>query len=360
MSDTVFGRAQSELTLLAQALGLGAQVPAWQQSLGAYLHRMRDRPLDLPPLWSGLSDDCTPWELSIVLRPAAVDLRILLEAQAEPATPSSYWEAALALTESLDDADRSRFHSLAPLFRPTDPGAFWALWNAIDFGRGARPMHKIYFNAAASGPAEAPRLVRTAMEQLGFGAAADALFSRLDPSDQLTHISLDLGAQAAGRLKIYARHRAASFARLEELFAYSPSHRAGDVELLGRVGLGAPDFSRRPVFGVFHFVDPRNALPHRTTLNVPTIPYAANDAEVTERLRALIAHLGLDEAPYRAACSHLFRGRDPAQERGRHSYLSLQRDGEAPRLTIYFGAMLFRDRYGLHGIDPTRTWPSPI
>ena len=34
--------------------------------------------------------------------------------------------------------------------------------------------------------------------------------------------------------------------------------------------------------------------------------------------------------------------------------------GEAPRLTIYFGAMLFRDRYGLHGIDPTRTWPSPI
>jgi len=56
------------------------------------------RSLTSAPRWSAISDDCTPFEFSVVLQEGPPAIRVLLEAQDDPAGPATYWQAGRRLT----------------------------------------------------------------------------------------------------------------------------------------------------------------------------------------------------------------------------------------------------------------------
>src|SRR5580692_5346298 len=57
------------------------------------------RPPEAEPRWSGLTDDSTPTEFSVVFSgKASPRLRVLFEPQGDPASPKAYWEAGCRFT----------------------------------------------------------------------------------------------------------------------------------------------------------------------------------------------------------------------------------------------------------------------
>ena len=355
------------------AIAEGLQLP---QHRTQHVHRFLDdlfpvlgtdaRSIAATPRWSAIGDDASPFEWSIVLG-SATDVRLLVEAQSDPASPHTYWQSATALTQWCAEqlsSEIGRLQRLVDLYEPTDSQAYFACWHGFEFpdirADPLRPPRvKIYLNPAAQGRNGARDVINQTLTRLGFVAARDALadvFASFVP----VHCSIDLRDGPNARVKLYLR--VFDRTQMEFLYRSGASAAPGDIERLCR-SLGLPARWRRPGYCVLHYVDAKDAIPTRTVVNLPVRDLLGDDESTADVLSAWLADEGLDPRPYRAVLTSLRRLDAPAsasRSTGRHSYVSFQRDAGKSRVTLYFGAKAFAARHGWVSMDPLRTWPTPI
>ena len=279
-----------------------------------------DRSCNAPLLPCGFRPGI-PWGLSVVVGARAPEVRLLVEAQADPPSPTTYGRAAEQLT-MLFAQRTSSMDPLRPVLAKIAPGAqpYVRVWHAAAFA--SAPTFRVYLCVpAAHRSLSATR--RFLLDDLGLGSAADVLAPALPERAAITIVSLDLAA--ASRTKIYALIPDASFAELEVLCALGEESRPDDVARFARAMLG----EERRIWWLVCFVFVGGKL-RRVALHLGVPRHIPEDADVGPRLRALFDDLGIDPAPYLRSVEAL----GPA--RARHHFVSFQRIGDDPRVTVYF------------------------
>ncbi len=363
-SRTLFDHGAQQLRALCQVAGFADDAVRIVALFRDVTASWGATPLDRPPRWSGIADDCSPMELSVAFGGRQPELRVLVEAHAEPASPAAYWAAGQRLTATLCarfGLDAGPLGRLQDLFAPAsgDAPVYFVVYHAAVFWPGAPPAFKIYLNPAARGlpPAD---VCAEALGRLGLGAAWDAIAAVLRPPDQLAFFSLDLSPQLGARVKLYVRHRGTAAADLERVASCTAEYVPGDALALAQAICGArePDL-RRAVITTLYCVPESRDRPQRAGLQMPLYPYVQHDGAARERIVALLATHGLSSAPYRR-CLAALATRPLHEEMGIHGWVSLQREQGAPRVTAYFQPRMYLARYGPLSLDPPRFWPSPV
>jgi DMATS type aromatic prenyltransferase len=293
-----------------------------------------------PPWKSDITDDHTPFELSLALEDGRPEVRFLMEAQNAhgPTTLRSTWEDGLALTERLGQefgVRLERFNLVKDLFEPVDPRARFALWHAF-FLKDGRADIKVYFNPAAQGPERANAVVQEALERLGLHGAWRCLSEqamRSEGQDQIIYFSLDLSAHRAARVKIYLAHRDVSAEELEFVMSLAKEYVPGEAwvfcqALKGHTGRIE---TSRPLLTCLSFTSD-DARPSSVTLHVPVRCHVANDGQTMERIRFLLdpqGHTLLERSVRALAHRRLDAGVGLIQ------WASMRRQGGKIRTTVY-------------------------
>jgi hypothetical protein len=363
MGRTSFDRGARKLAALCDAIGAAdrkPQVVGMFEDLGVLCH---DRDARLPPRWSGVTDDCTPYEFSVVLGDERPNIRILVEAQDDPACPQTYWRAGTKLNDWLagnEQIDLDRFRRIEDLFVPTDPTAAWAMWHGVDFRRGGAPLVKLYLCPYAQGLERADAVMREALCRLGFAAAWPSVGALRGPKDLFSHLSLDLTADPTARIKVYIRHHDTTLDALDMRYATVAYSRSGDWSgFCQAIAKGHDPLSLRPIFASYHLTEAAPDRTHHAALYLPLYPYAANDAVAYERICGFLTACGIETDGYSQCVAALADG--PLDcERGLHTYLAFQRRNGRPQVTAYFGVRLFQSRYWSFAFNAHRCWPSPV
>jgi DMATS type aromatic prenyltransferase len=302
-----------------------------------------------PPWKSDITDDHTPFELSLALEDGRPEVRFLIEAQSAhgPTTLRSTWEDGLALTERLGQefgVRLERFNLVKDLFEPVDPRARFALWHAF-FLKNGRADIKVYFNPSAQGPERANAVVQEALERLGLHGAWRCLSEqalRPDGQDQIIYFSLDLSAHRAARVKIYLAHRNITAEELESVMSLAHEYAPGEAwvfcqALKGHTGRVE---SSRSLLTCLSFTSDDDERPASVTLHVPVRCHVRNDAETMERIRFLLEPQSfslLERATHTLAHRRLDRGVGLIQ------WTSMRRQNGKTRTTCY----LATEAYGL-------------
>nr|WP_240481343.1 tryptophan dimethylallyltransferase family protein [Sandaracinus amylolyticus] len=289
---------------------------------------------------SDISDDNTPIELSAAIAAGEVEVRVLLEAQAEEPTLPAHRAAAIALTERLErdhGADLSRFRVVQDLFLPDDMHGPFALWHSAVFRRGRPPAFKAYFNPQAYGRGRAQSVVEEALHRLGFDGAWGSLCrtARRGPHlDELKYFALDLVADPKARVKVYVRHHDATAADLEAACSGAESYTPGEVhEFVRAMGGDRERLAARATFTCSALVE-GSVRPAATTVYVPICAYAPDDLAVQQRVHAYLVEHGMDPAPYDALV-HGYAERPLDAGVGMQSWVAFRRHHDDPRLTVY-------------------------
>jgi hypothetical protein len=358
---TLYDLGLAQLRGLAEALG----VPTRDQARLLEVYRdlsasWGPRRLAEPPLWSGTTDDCSPYELSIAFSPAGAELRLVTEAHAEPACAAGYWAASSRLSRALEarwQASLDRVREVEALFEP-GPDVYCAALHGAILWPGDAPEFKVYFNPSARGLEHAPALVKQALEQIDAAAIWPALESRLADGASLLFFSLDLTAGSRARIKVYLRLPPATPEGLSAIVARVDPQLATHVREVSSAVYGqVPEHYPRPIVTTYAFRD--NAPePAGITCHFACYPFAGPDRGLAERMARLLGDHGLDAGAYTRAVAALHGPAAP--EYGLHNYISMQRGGTGLRLTAYFCPRAYLSRYGALAFDAVRTWPSPV
>lgn len=328
----------AKLMALGNALGLraettGVAVALFDRMTGAGCAA----PLgDAPPWLNDITDEGTPFEFSIALRPGDFELRLLLECQRAEITATSSWEAGLEMQRELANdglVDLERFERVADLFAP-DPSAppRFSLWHAAVVREGRAPLIKAYLNPLVRGAAAANDLVEEALSRLGLDCAWRHLQQLAGPGGELDmrYFALDLDASASARVKVYvaSSERAPRVERLlKDVANFSPGQAT--EFLTGLAGHAGP-FPARPVLCCFAFVTGQS-VPH-STLHVPVRCYVDDDAQALERASRL---LPTSVSLPLARAINGFAGRPLSVGRGLITYISLTPSDRGLRVTAY-------------------------
>jgi hypothetical protein len=360
---TAFACGSRKLAALCEAASLQDQSPQVVGLFDALAPLCHDRDVRLPPRWSGITDDCTPFEFSVVLGEGRPNIRILIEAQDDPACPPTYWNAGLRVNEWLAhnvQVDFARFRQIADLFVPTDLNAAWAVWHGVDFGRDGAPLVKIYLCPYAQGIDRADAIIRETLARLGLAAAWPALAARKAPQDSFSHLSLDLDPGPSARVKVYIRHHDATLDALDARCDGIAGIVPGDWSAFCRAMVEGHDpLSLRPIFASYHLSRETPEQIGNAVLYLPMYPYVANDDIAHARLCAFLTGRGIGTETY-SRCVAAVADRPLAQERGLHTYVAFQRKSGRPSITAYFGSRLYASRYWSMTVNPKRCWPSPV
>lgn len=303
-----------------------------------------------PPWKSDITDDHTPFELSLALEDGRPEVRFLMESQSAhgPSTLRSTWEQGLALTERLGQefgVRLERFNRVKDLFEPVDPRARFALWHAF-FLKNGRADIKVYFNPAAQGPERANAVVQEALERLGFSGAWRCISEqalRACGKDQILYFSLDLSAHRAARVKIYVAHPDISAEELEFLMSLAQEHVPGEAWIFCQAlkGITGRFESSRTVLTCLSFTSDDDERPSSVTLHVPVRCYVRNDEQTMERMRYLMEPQ--DNAMLARAVSAIAHRRLESGA-GLIQWASMRRQGGKIRTTLY----LATEAYGLN------------
>ena len=328
----------AKLRALGSALELGPETTACALSL---FDRMTgascSAPIgDQPPWPNDITDDGTPFEFSIALRPGGVELRFLLESQCAPVTSTSSWEAGLAMQRELGAlglVDVERFQRIVDLFVP-DASAQprFSLWHAGVIRKGCAPLIKAYLNPRVRGAVAAPGLVAEALSRLGLDSAWRHLRQVTGSSRALDmrYFALDLEASDSARVKVYVASSEAA-PHLERLLKGVANFRPGQATdfLTGLIGHPGP-FPARPVLCCFAFVAGQ-AVP-RATLHVPVRCYVDDDSQALERVAAMLP--STVSLPLARAIQG-FASRPLSVGRGLITYISFTPSDRGLRVTAY-------------------------
>ncbi len=318
------------------------------------------RPFDAEPRWSGLTDDSTPTEFSVVFSGNAEPrLRVLFEPQGDPASPRTYWDAGCRMTRFLGHrwgASIEQALKLEDIFIPEDPDMFLCLGHAVELDD--EPAFKMYFNAMAKGPSRAVECVDEAFRRLGYSRPWEELRKVLGPSDRIELFALDL--TPVTRLKLYLRPMQADMDHITRLYSVSTTAEPGDVKMMWDF-LGKPRLpeTSRPVFLTYQFNEAGDERPSRTALSIPLFPGVPSDLAAERRTCRLLRALGTPVESYKA-CVRAMADAPLSEEEGIHSYIALQRNPRDVAVVAYFNPRAYFSRYGWLARDPARTWPTAV
>jgi hypothetical protein len=181
-----------------------------------------DIPVDGALHWSGVCDDCSPWELSVAHQADRTDVRLLLEAQSSPSTAPGHAEAAHRLTgaiATLPGVSLEALQQLEGLFPMGNPDLPMAAYHGLDLS-GTTPAAKIYLSPNAH-PEGTAFVLRSAAQRLGRERAWEDFERRLGERrvHDINLVSLDLTAASRTRMKVYIRQRHADLRGLDDEYA---------------------------------------------------------------------------------------------------------------------------------------------
>ncbi len=246
------------------------------------------RAVTAPLLPSGVRHG-VPWGLSIaMMRDAPSELRVFLEAQADPPGRDAYWAAAEALLDGIADTTRARAL-----------GRGDRMWHAVAFARDRAPE----FHAYVCVP-DRPELAWRALARAGHDG--DKLRRELGPRARVTIVSTDVGARAHPRTKLYA-------------ITDEPPHVDAGAAAFMRAMMGSARDTRIGWLACYGFT-PGAADPTSIALHFGAAVHG--DAGLADRLAAYTRALELP---------------DHARALGaaRHHFVSYQLANGAPRVTVY-------------------------
>ncbi len=301
-----------------------------------------DLPLGGEPLWpSDITDDGTPFELSVAFSHGRPLLRVLSEAQRAPFDAQSGWEAALALNERLarlPGVNLERFERVAPIFAPR-AGATprFTLWHAGTVEPDGRLSFKVYLNPRIAGDAHAPELVRAALVACGAAYAWPRLAERLTANTDVLYFSLDLCASKNARVKVYIGHRGATSSSIDAEVRHEPGYTPGLAESWVEMLTGSEGpFEARPILTCHAFRGPDREV--EVTVHVPTRSYVDSDGESALRASEL-----LDAVSAKSFVGGLKAMARRPLELGRSllTYVSLRPEADGPRVTAYLAPEAF-------------------
>lgn len=302
---------------------------------------------ETPPWSNDISDDGTPFELSVAFEGTSTELRMLVEPQLLPRTATSNWEAGLAVNERVrlsEGADLASFERVRDLFEPrgaADDGRF-SCWHSAVLREDGSAFYKVYLNPQVAGPRCAPALIEEALLRLGLADAWRFLASRLSPSargSDVRYFALDLARADVARVKVYLAHESPA-ASIEDCLRGAAHVRQGDATRWLEVLTGTDNpFEARPVLTCFSFTSAK--VPPSATVHVPVRCYGPNDAEIMRRVATLVS-------PSTAAMIHRVvttaASRPLGDRPGLIAYASLRPTAAAPRLTLYVSAETYAGR----------------
>lgn len=339
--------SRCQLQDLCYALGLDDQVRSYLAVQSFLLESWGER--EVPPLApypSRIGDDHSPYEYSVQFARDAIELRLLLEAQASVPGLWANQQAALALNNRITErygVDTSRFQAVQDLFCPEDPHGPFSLWHAVCLDAESNPAFKIYLNPQVQSGVISPReLVIEAAERLGMSPQIKRVLDAVVRKGGVpNYFSLDLSMRLGMRTKLYFSHQDVDARELEAIFSLCPRHLAGDVSnfcqsMLGHAG---PLTKKKPVCYCFSFVEGSDA-PISVTLHLPIAHYLVSDALVLHHVSGFMAQHGMPVREYQRAVTSLAR-RALGSTVGLQSYASFRRERSGMKLTIYLSPELF-------------------
>jgi hypothetical protein len=363
-SETLWSYTAPQVAAVLAAAGMG---DAEREILDAYRLMSRSwstREQTEIPRWSGLSGDCSPMEMSLVVGVAQPEVHLLVEAQADPADPDSYWEAATGLTRELCarwGLDATQFDALADLFRPNDAGkiVYWSCWHKVIFRLGHAPAVKLYLNpVATSRPARAT--VAEAMARLDLAQGWSGLAGHLKESDQLLLASIDLNERGRAQFEVFVRAHPGREDDLERLCRLSPLHRGGEAGAFFHRALGpaAARAERRGMVSLRY--TPGIATPTAAVPQVPLWMHAMDNRTNQKRFRSLLRHYGLPDDSYTQAVDALLELTRARRAHGLHSWVSLEQEPGSARVTVHFNPRVYMSAHGAIALEPNYPWPSAV
>ncbi len=196
MNQTLQECVLSQWEGMLEALDFTARKPEAVALLNTLTESWAQRSLLEPPRWSGLTEDCSPLEYSMVVSKDGPDLRVLVEAQADPACPRTYWQAGVRLTETLQREWGCRPEILEKIlahFIPSRPDheVFGCMWHGAWVRRDGRPLFRLYLGAQAS--QTLPLAVcGAALNDVGAGPAWTEFARHLSPKHEILGMAFDL------------------------------------------------------------------------------------------------------------------------------------------------------------------------
>jgi len=326
---------QKKLEGLVRGLGLEAQLPAATRLFELLTASWHDRPVTgTPHFRSDITDDGTPFELSVAFTQGGPLLRVLAEAQRAPFDAESGWQAALDLTQELAGLPGvclERFERIKALYvPPSGCTARFSLWHAGGVEPDGTLSFKVYLNPRIVGASLAPEIVRESLMRIGADYAWNELEPKLRETSELLYLSLDLSKSPDARVKVYVGHPQATSTEIDALVRHESGYRPGLAarwieELTGSAGT----FDERPLLTCYAFRSPLHAA--EVTVHVPTRCYVSNDAESVLRAAEL---LGPQANALRAGVEGM-AGRPLEMGRGLVTYVSVRPAADGTRVTTY-------------------------
>ncbi len=299
---------------------------------------------DQPPFENDVTDDGSPFELSVALEGGRCQLRALAESRDRPYTLEASWSAGLDTSERMSrefGADTRGLEGLLELFAPTNVPVRFAMWHAFALDAAGNSLIKVYLNPQVRGPGQDVELVREAFSRLGRAPSFSAIEQKLrdHPGARLTYLSLDLAPRGDARLKVYLAYPDATVDDVERAMGDAEDIRPGDARaFIGDFVDHQGPFSERPLL-VCHAV--RDDGRSTATLHLPVRSYVMNDADVVRRARNTIA------PQCGAALENALHGVSPralAGGRGLVTYVSMRRVAAERRFTFYVAPELYAVR----------------
>jgi hypothetical protein len=352
--------ASGALRTIARAYGYDGDEQQLMAVFRVLTESWADNPLSPPP-WSGVGADASPCDVSMVFGGLRREIRVTVEAQGDPPSPRSYWNAAMRLSETLEaryGADLSRLRLMQDVFLPLAPDAAGVLYHGAVFQKDKAPWFKVYLHLMCLGRAAARKTTYAALRRLGLADVWPDVESRLQPGDELLFLSFDLVAARESRVKLYIRHGEATPTSLGRACHVPDADHTGDVRQFVGELLGGERNIDRGALTSFHLKQGCDTPIHATT-HMRLYPHCARaDADLFARLKRVLRHFDIPTESYEAVIAAA-ASRPLAQEEAIHGWASIQWAGQNPVVTVYLSPRLHFDQYGPISLDPEHMWPSP-
>jgi DMATS type aromatic prenyltransferase len=332
-----------KLTALCHSVGLSNKIEQIVEIFRTLTSSWGDTAVGAKSTWkSDVSDDGAPFEFSIALDSNKAELRVLVEAQSSEATLQSNWQAGLELNQQLAKkyhVSLDRFQQISDLFAPTNSTAKFSIWHSACFYADKEPAFKLYLNPQAQSQSKAAAIVEESLVRLGFDRAwptlAETAAQRGPNKDEFVYFSLDLASHSKARVKVYLRHHDATPAELESALSAARNYVSGDAtEFCQAMAPGQTSFTQKPVITSFSLIDGDNCIPSSGTLHLPISNYASDDRVVCDRLDLYFIQNSFPISVYQSILKSFAKRRLEAGI-GMHSYVSLRREEQEQRVTIY-------------------------
>jgi DMATS type aromatic prenyltransferase len=311
------------------------------------------------PAWpSDITDDGSPFELSLAFEGGEPTMRLLWEPQsrvtAQDMAPSmSSWDVGTKLGERLAShgAVVEQQRRIADLFRPlTSIPVRFSVWHACTLSASGPRDFKVYLYPQVVGVDAAMLLVTRAMSELDLEPQFDRVKRVLSDRARPTYLSLDLGPRASSRVKVYLAHSGESSDDVLRQIQATGARLDDVAPWVQRLAGGPTESLSRPLQTCFAFRD--DAEVPEASVYVPLRACVAHDDEAIDRLEGLLAP---DERELARATARSMTTRTLAEGRGIVTYAGLRASARGPRVVVYLSPQLYASQAARLPAEPVST-----